>query len=182
MSKSHSRGLNEAVSPGGLPNKKDGVVRRTSQGLNSALVHLRMFNLKMSKAGDLAIPFKVMSRIKYDWRIGSSNSSHAHKTGYWFRSGVLFKISVEHLPQSNLHGSPPPSETAISKVQRCLSYLLPLPVIIMYIIHYNKGYTKYLPPFRSLKRSKAGVFVVPFVVLRRKKRKKKKRQGWIFLN
>ena len=55
MSKSHFRGLNEAGSAGGL----HGVVRRTSQGLKSVLVQLRMLSLKMSTAGDLAIPFKV---------------------------------------------------------------------------------------------------------------------------
>ena len=60
MSISHSRGLNEAGRPGGLTNKKDGVFRRTSQGLKSVFIHLRMFNLKMSTAGDLAIPFKVL--------------------------------------------------------------------------------------------------------------------------
>ena len=62
MSNSHSRGLNEAGilggGGGGLPNKKDGVVGRTSEG------YLRLFSLKRSTAGDLALPFKVLSRKK----------------------------------------------------------------------------------------------------------------------
>ena len=50
---------------GGLPYKKDGDARRTFLGLKrkkAVLVALRMFSLKRSTAGFLAVPYRVLNR------------------------------------------------------------------------------------------------------------------------
>ena len=62
---------------------------------------------KSSTTEALAVPFRVLGRKKSNRRVGTSNLSHAHKTGPWYLSGLLFKISDKQ-PPFILYGSPPP--------------------------------------------------------------------------
>ena len=67
---------------------------------------LRVFILKRSTVETFKVPFGVLSQKKYDGRYcfvlelvsfrGENISSHAHKAGSWYLSGVLFKISDEN--------------------------------------------------------------------------------------
>jgi len=94
---------------GGSHRKRTGGCSLYRLGVNEAvLVPLGVLNLKRSTAGVFAVPFRVLSRKKYDMRLwfvlklvplslGVTNiSSHAHKTGSWYLLWVFFKISHEH--------------------------------------------------------------------------------------
>jgi len=65
------------------------------------LVTFRVFSLKWDTAGAFKVPFRALSRkhITGDdmlFLLGATNIlSHAHKTGSWYLSGVLFKTFEE---------------------------------------------------------------------------------------
>ena len=75
--------LPEGEGGGGFPYKKHGVLVVPFRGLKGVLVPLRVFSLKRSTAGALAVPFRVLSRENYDMRhlslVFTSDASIKHK-------------------------------------------------------------------------------------------------------